>query len=703
MRILLTARLIAFALCLLPHRLFAADWEPAGWGGGGFYQAAVFDPTTPGVIYLAGDVGGCYKSVDHGKTWTVINKGISSYGVYTLAIDRKNPRTLYAGTTRGLSKSVDAGATWHTVPNSGTKELNLTAQRSRATRSIAVDPTNSDVLYVGNASGKIHKSADGSATWREVYQTATDAIDDKPVKNAVRCVVVADANPSMVVAATENEGILLSDDAGTTWKKLRTPARVASVAVAPSDANLIYAACFLEGVWKSADRGATWAKCSTGIAEKVGIIDVAISPTDPNSVAAIGRDDAAWNGYFYYSTDAGATWTESSRVQPDAVNNPTRLDGRSGKPVRLSLMCNLAMNPANPSELLLAGNWRVPYSSDGGKTWEERSRGADISCITDIRFLDGKAYASAMDEGVFVSSDDGGTWKQLWPFQHSTKLSGHYWQLAINKVNGVDRIISTCSPWNGSTPSRIVHSSDGGKTYKETLAGLPDYRPNVNVMWGLSYPRALAVDPSNPQTVYLGIDGDAVPGKSGGGIFRSTDGGATWKQLPAQPASRRMFNGLVVDPTDSKRLFWGACGTNGGIYRSIDAGESWERVFTQSQWIFNLKTLPDGTIYAVGTTGCWRSTDHGTTWRAIASNLGVKGYPPIIGLEVDPRDPRTIWISGGPSGDAPGGAVWKTTDAGATWTDITGNLPYAKPMVLRFNPATNELWAGHVGLYRIKQ
>jgi hypothetical protein len=74
----------------------------------------------------------------------------------------------------------------------------------------------------------------------------------------------------------------------------------------------------------------------------------------------------------------------------------------------------------------------------------------------------------------------------------------------------------------------------------------------------------------------------------------------------------------------------------------------------------------------------------------------------IVGLETDPRDPQTLWYSATTWNNAAEGGVFQTRDAGVTWQEITGNLPFCKPMVLRFNPATAELWAGGVGLYKLK-
>ena len=503
-------------------------------------------------------------------------------------------------------------------------------------------------------------------------------------------VAVSPKNPSTVLAVGKDTGLLLSRDAGRTWAILQTPAKASAAAFDPSDSKIIYAGFGDAGVGKTTDGGATWTVASSGLAKGLTFGELVISPTDPRDVYAIGV--AGWSGSFYASHDGGKSWAKSSTMAADHVGDPT-LPGE-GDTAPLSWVTNLALNPVNPKELFLSANWRSCWSQDAGRTWAERDRGADISVITDVRFSGGRVYASAMDEGTLMSEDDGGQWRQLWPLKWSQELSGHNWRLAITQQNGTDRIISTVSPWD-KYPPRTVFSGDGGQTYKIVTDGLPDYLIHPNTMWGVGHPRALAVDPQNPQTVYLGLDGDAGDGKSGGGIFKSLDGGATWKQLPNQPGSRRMFYGLAVDPTDSKRIYWAALGVGGGLWRSEDAGDSWKHVFAGEEWPFNLLVSRDGTVYCPGQ-HLWRSTDHGGTWKKL-TDFSPGGT--IMGLEEDPSDSKTLWITF----DGGKGGVYKTADGGVTWKEITGDLPYVYPQVLRFDPATRELWAGGVGLFRIKQ
>jgi photosystem II stability/assembly factor-like uncharacterized protein len=681
-----------------------AHWEPCGWGGGGFYWACAFHPAKDGVIYLGGDVAGAYKTEDSGLHWRFINSGLVDYGVFGFAVDRQHPDTVYVGTPSGLCKSTDAGEHWQFLKATGTGALNITSEKGVSIRNIAVDPADGSVLYAGTPKGSIFRSRDGGESWTRVYQSAPGegVSSESAVIRAgggVSSVSAVDGKPGMVLAAG-TMGVLLSQDAGETWRALKTPANATSVVAMPGNSGVIYASFGKEGVWKSADAGQTWTAARSGIDAKCVVRDVAVDPRNADRVFCIGAAD--WEGFFYWSSDGGQNWQRTETMKTDLDADPTLPDDYGGRAVGtcpISTPAGLAVNPRNPAELFIAGNWRPCYSADGGRTWEERDRGADITCVTDIRFAEGRTYVTAMDEGLLVSDDGGRAWRQLCPHKYDPALSGHQWRVLAWGKGDADRVVSTLSPWAG-TANRVLISEDGGATFRSSMKGLLDYIPRVNCMWEQSYPRALAADPHNPQVLYLGMDGDPEPrpGRPGGGVFKSEDGGDTWRQLPNQPGSRRVFYGAAVDPTDSNRVFWGACGEGGGLYRSEDAGGTWQRVFSDETWLFNVAVSPSGVVYCPGS-NLWRSTDHGETWTRITD---FENPASIVGLEIDPRDENVIWLSKVPW-DATPGAIYKTVDGGRTWKEITGDIPCNKPIVLRFNPATGELWAGGVGLFKAKQ
>lgn len=841
-------------------------WEQCGWGGGGFFWASAFHPANEGTIYLAGDVNGVAKTTDSGRNWRLINNGIASYGVFSLAVDRTSPDTVYAATEDGLCKSIDAGEHWSLLPGTGPKELRLTGEKLRSVRSVAVDPSDGRTVYATSPLGKIGKSVDGGQTWKVIYQqgnderdtnamsvrfgsntpelsggvwwstafpdatpqdrcvgvgvslrvsgakpqkmflllrTATghayasknaiDAIaegkwhdlvvraedltplpeysknreagdpsridwttvnridvtwvgtspsqatyalfekafvviaateasrekpslvatksfgklpdDVRPSGNArigeqrltpIPSVAVSSSDSAFVIAATHERGLIVSHDGGLNWQEAaETPKKAAAVAFT-SDPQLIYATFYTDGVWRSLDGGKSWAKCPLQTEPNVAITDIVASSVSPRHVYAIGT--AGWNGTVFASRDGGETWVGHKKISPDFAANPTLPQDLVGGAM-VSAPTNIAISPVNPQHIYVSANWRPFFSDNGGATWTERVRGADISCVTDIRFKGDRAYVTAMDEGTLVSEDNGKSWKQLWPLKYDPELGGHNWRVDFTKHDGVEYVISTVSPWLSKHPPRVVVSPDGGETFKVVMSGLPDYVIRPNTMWGMGHPRALAVDPNQPGVAYLGIDGDAADGRSGGGIFKSVDGGLSWMQLANQPGSRRMFNGLSIDPMNSKRLYWAACGTGGGLYRTDDGGVTWQLVFSKETWLWNVVTTPDGKVYCGGR-NLWCSEDHGATWKPLTD---FRSEQAIVAIEQHPTDPRTLWIGVTTWNNSAQGGVFKTTDGGATWTDITGDIPCRKPRVLRFNPATQELWAGWVGLYKLKQ
>ncbi|MCX7047561.1 MAG: hypothetical protein NTX50_19010 [Candidatus Sumerlaeota bacterium] len=507
-------------------------------------------------------------------------------------------------------------------------------------------------------------------------------------------VCVREQDPKTVFVATEKFGLMRSQDAGATWKQVN-PAKATSVAASPHDPRTVLASFSESGVMISGDDGQTWVPINEGITlAKSSARDVAFHPKDPKILYAIVNQD--WNGTFYRSTDGGKTWKGTRAGKCDSSANPTY-------PQEISKLTNIAVSPAAPDMVFLSANWRAWLSQDAGVTFEERDRGADMSCVYDIAFCNDKAYAVCMDEGLFVSQNNGAVWRQLYPLKYSGELEGHQWRVLVTPQNGTERILTTLSPWHAGKPNFVLRSEDGGKNFAVIREGLPTYVLNRNIFWDRGYARGLAMDPKDPNVIYLGVDGDAEPEKklSGGGVFKSTDGGKTWRQLPNQPGSRRGFFCLAVDPTDSKRIYWAACGKDGGLWRTEDGGESWKHALKQEKgelWFFNVAVDGKGNVYT-GAKDLFKSTDHGATWKQVTK---FTGDLIIEGLEADPQSDR-VWLSRIKWFTVVAGEVWRTTDGGASWEDITGELPFRKPAVLRYNPRTNAVRAAGAGRPTIRR
>lgn len=211
------------------------------------------------------------------------------------------------------------------------------------------------------------------------------------------------------------------------------------------------------------------------------------------------------------------------------------------------------------------------------------------------------------------------------------------------------------------TAGGVFKSTDGGATWRWSSRGL---RGGVV---------SLAVAPSNGSVVYAGTYEN---------LFLSRDGGATWS-LPAQPLGRPVL-ALAVDPRNARRVW---AGTSNGLYWSRDAGASWW--ITTTDLIARvaevaLDPVHPGTVYAAvealedfGATGIVKSTDGGATWAL--RNSGLETAPPFFEesarLAVDPAAPNIVYASFFSA--SPDGVTYRSTDGGATWKATPGGYPLA--------------------------
>src|SRR5947208_1475265 len=240
------------------------------------------EPNNPSHFFVASASGGVWKTVNDGTTWTPVFDREGSYSIGAIALDPKNPLTVWVGTGENNSqRSVSYGSGLYRSDDGGKTWKNVGLKTSEHIGRIAIDPKDSNVVYVA-AQGPLwgpggdrglFKTTDGGKTWKHILNLSENT--------GVTDVVIDLQNPETIYAASyqrrrhmftlidggPESAIYKSTDAGTTWNKLRAGLPTSEmgrigVAISPVDSNVIYASIEAAdrkgGIFRSSDRGASW-------------------------------------------------------------------------------------------------------------------------------------------------------------------------------------------------------------------------------------------------------------------------------------------------------------------------------------------------------------------------------------------------------------------------------------------------------------
>jgi NHL repeat len=325
---------------------------------GGPITSLVLDPRSPNIIYAANS-NGVYKSCDAGQVWSPATSGLPAPETLTLAIDPVNSDVLYVGTkTAGVFKTVNGGAFWTSV-RSGLP--------SGGIRALAINPGNSAIVYAATEVSGVFKSIDGGENW-------SPANSGLPSSTTFQSLAIDPVQPDIVYAGTDilypaRAQVFKSADGGNHWESTWLPASsridaqtITALAVDAKNPSVIYAATNnpdrgpnsnQPGIFKSVDGGATWTGSASGGPGHRYIASLAIDPVQPATVYAGGM----WSHQLFRSTDAGNNWTGQT------IFLKTRDD------VYPSLRA-LAIDPSNPSILYTGAPEGVFKSTDRGLSWQ---------------------------------------------------------------------------------------------------------------------------------------------------------------------------------------------------------------------------------------------------------------------------------------------------------------------------------------------
>jgi len=301
-------------------------------------------------------------------------------------------------------------------------------------------------------------------------------------------------------------------------------------------------------------------------------------------------------------------------------------------------------------------------------------RGGRVAAVTGAN--DGLTfYFGAVDGGVWKTSDAGGTWNPVFDGQPIASIGAV--EVAPSNPNilyagtGESDIRSALSSGDG-----VYKSSDAGKTWKHI--GLRDTRQISRIV----------IDPRNPDIVYVGALGHAYAPNDERGVFKSTDGGATWTHVLAKGPTVGVSD-LAVAVANPTVLFAGTWsphrppwstyaplqGPGGGIYRSTDSGTTWTQLsgngLPDGEWgRVGVAVAPDGNrVYALldagKKSGLYRSDDGGNTWTLANgdSRITSRGWY-FMGITVDPNNPDLIYM--------PNIALLRSEDGGKTIQIVRG-------------------------------
>lgn len=330
----------------------------------------------------------------------------------------------------------------------------------------------------------------------------------------------------LLVAFTPSEGSAQMDDALFQSMRYRNigphrGGRVTTVAGVPGEPFLYYQGATGGGVWKTTDAGTTWQNISDGYFGTGGIGSIVVAPSDRN-VIYVGTGESPVRGVktshgdgIYKSTDAGATWTH---LGMEGTRHISRVLVHPRNPDRLWMGAQGNPWGANPER----GVYR---SDDGGRNWEKVLFVNDSSGIVDMSM-------HPTNPDIIMATS--------WEFRR--------WPWVVK---------------SGGPGSRVWKTTDGGDTWREISAGIPELKGKIGV----------AISPADPSVVYLAIE--AL--KREGGVYRSDDGGETFRQVSNDPttfARAWYYMHIVADPRDADEVWV----LNSGAMKSIDGGKTYTRI-----------------------------------------------------------------------------------------------------------------------------
>ena len=585
------------------------------------------------------------------NSWTT--EGPSGASVKTIAVHPSNSNILLIGTIQnGIYKSIDAGENWRHIDS----EIMPTTLREIVYHAFAPD-----TVYA-SAVGGVYKSNDGGDTWNHITPPGR-------VGQEFRALVVDPFRPNVIITGGQADQ-WKSTDSGESWRDFAVDPpwpngpdhEIDDIAIDPVNTDIAYLvtpdAEFGKGIYKCTDGGETWF-CIHNNSDSSGLgTCVTIDPTNTDIIYYGRHDDLrVSNGRFLSkSYDGGASWTDIS---------PAGLNEWGVSAIRV------APNDHNTLYLATRGDG-VYKSTDGGQSWVEKNMGIGltIGATIEIDAITGSLFLGIYLDGIYKSTDGGDNWQ---------KISRNINAAGINDIAFAGQ------------PNAAIFAVGATGCFSRASES-PEWQ-SVNVgIPPTNLSSAVECDPDEPLNIYIASASPFYPPVLPNGLYISTDGGINWIfSNEGLPTDQRFEDVAVSYMNDGTRRFFLTAASwlqTDGIYFSDDMGQSWQRCSGVPIRPYRLLRVAPGYPYIIAATdynnGIFISTDRGENWQE-TTPLPRYSDEWVEGLAFDPFDSSHLFASTRVYG------LFESTDRGVTWTNISNDLPLHPTSQAVFGPAINPL------------
>jgi len=640
-------------------------------------------------IYIASASGGVWKTENEGVSWEPIFDQEVSTSIGDIAIAPSNPEILWVGTGEanifrssmagsGMYKSIDGGKSWS---HAGLANSNTIAR-------IIIHPEDPDIVYVAasghewtrNEERGIFKTSNGGKTWDKILylDDLTGGID--------------------LVMDPTNSNTLYS----STWQRVREKWND------PRNKDNYTNS----GIYRSMDAGKTWEPINTGLPEAKyrGRIGIDIARSNPNvlyafvdnyefsrefeegEVDSYGRPKGGVikGATIYRTEDRGENWTLVTGQTKEMKDYMEGLSATYGWVFGQS-----RVDPTDENTIYVMG-LGLNVSYDGGKTFM-RLRGMHGDHHGLWIDMDNPNYlVNANDGGIVISYDQGANWRNF------------------NDLIPVVQFFNV--GYDMDTPFRVYGSiQDHG-----SRRGIVDISKTRDSIPAVNFERAPggegsshAIDPTDPNIVYsAGFYGHLYRTDMSKGIRKGREYILPKPEEGEPPLRGQWVAPVIISPHDHNTIYHGMQ----YVFRSTDQGETWARISLDLsyndpdkqgdipyQTIFTISESPlkYGLIYAGTDDGRLHVTQNGGgSWNEITDGLPKDKW--ISRVETSRYDQSTVYLTqNGKRDDDYAPYIWRSSDYGNTWADISANIPLGPVNVIREDPVNkNILYVGtDIGVY----